>query len=341
MKNQRNLQQVQPVNYDFLLKKTSRSFYLTLHALPKIIRWPISLAYLLARSTDTVADELLLPPDKKLALLNSMQAGINHQQKIIIDPSLINQQLSEHSPTDLLLIHFNELIHSLYQLPGEIRGDIITLLNTIIKGQELDIVRFSGKKHLQYIKTVTELNHYTYYVAGSVGEFWTKLCLSCFTNYSDKDPDELFRLATSFGQGLQLVNILRDLPQDIAHKRCYLPKEQIVRLFLPQENLAKHINLLQPLVHQWSHIAEGNLLDGWAYILSLKHRRLRATLILPVLLGFATLDKLKTGTYLSLKQPIKVSKGTARIIMFLGVCGFFSTHLLKILVKLIGLVPQY
>ncbi len=40
-----------------LLKRTSRSFYLTLRVLPAAVRPQIGLAYLLARTTDTVADQ--------------------------------------------------------------------------------------------------------------------------------------------------------------------------------------------------------------------------------------------------------------------------------------------
>ena len=39
-----------------LLKEVSRSFYLTMRVLPSAIRPQIGLAYLLARTTDTIAD---------------------------------------------------------------------------------------------------------------------------------------------------------------------------------------------------------------------------------------------------------------------------------------------
>ena len=44
-----------------LLKEVSRSFYLTLRALPGAIRPQIGLAYLLARATDTIADTEIIP----------------------------------------------------------------------------------------------------------------------------------------------------------------------------------------------------------------------------------------------------------------------------------------
>src|SRR5437899_808119 len=67
-------------NTDFdykLLRDTSRSFYLTLRVLPKSIRWPISLAYLLARGTDTIADVMNLSAEERLMLLIKMNKKIN------------------------------------------------------------------------------------------------------------------------------------------------------------------------------------------------------------------------------------------------------------------------
>ena len=56
-----------------LLKQVSRSFYLTLRVLPAPIRPQISLAYLLARATDTIADTHAVPRAKRIVLLRELQ----------------------------------------------------------------------------------------------------------------------------------------------------------------------------------------------------------------------------------------------------------------------------
>src|SRR5262249_32426307 len=61
-----------------LLRRVSRSFYLSLAILPSSLREPIGLAYLLARASDTVADTRLLPPPERplhLATLIPAYAG--------------------------------------------------------------------------------------------------------------------------------------------------------------------------------------------------------------------------------------------------------------------------
>ena len=59
-----------------LLKEVSRSFYLTLRLLPGAIRPQISLAYLLARATDTIADTEIVPIAQRLEALQFLRDRI-------------------------------------------------------------------------------------------------------------------------------------------------------------------------------------------------------------------------------------------------------------------------
>ena len=54
-----------------LLRDVSRSFYKTLAILPGSIRPQISLAYLLARTTDTIADTEIVPVELIIAYPDS------------------------------------------------------------------------------------------------------------------------------------------------------------------------------------------------------------------------------------------------------------------------------
>ena len=56
-----------------LLKRNSRSFYLTLRVLPRAIRHQIGLAYLLARTTDTIADTEIVSPGQRLNALDQLR----------------------------------------------------------------------------------------------------------------------------------------------------------------------------------------------------------------------------------------------------------------------------
>src|SRR5260370_25041858 len=65
-----------------LLQATSRSFYLTLRVLPARVRPQIGLAYLLARTTDTIADTEILPLDQRLAALQALRERILSQTSV-------------------------------------------------------------------------------------------------------------------------------------------------------------------------------------------------------------------------------------------------------------------
>jgi farnesyl-diphosphate farnesyltransferase len=89
------------------------------------------------------------------------------------------------------------------------------------------------------------LDLYTYYVAGVVGEFWTKLHIAHLPALRHCNSDALCRLGINFGKGLQLTNILKDLAKDFHHGRCYLPQEQLARLHVHVNELRKPETLLR------------------------------------------------------------------------------------------------
>ena len=60
---------------DDVLRRVSRSFYLSLRILPGSLREPIGLAYLLARAADTVADTRVLPRAERLGHLEALRAA--------------------------------------------------------------------------------------------------------------------------------------------------------------------------------------------------------------------------------------------------------------------------
>src|SRR5204863_9598771 len=99
-----------------------------------------------------------------------------------------------------------------------------TVLDTILSGQELDLMRFAGasERHLVSLSTDAELDDYTYRVAGCVGEFWTRICRAHLFPKAKLDDAWMLAQSVRFGKGLQLVNILRDLPADLRLGRCYL-----------------------------------------------------------------------------------------------------------------------
>ena len=132
----------------------------------------------------------------------------------------------------------------------------------------------AGQKYPIALQTNAELDDYTYRVAGCVGEFWTKICRAHLFPEARLDDAQLLANGIRFGKGLQLVNILRDLPADLRKGRCYLPAEKLDEAGLQPAGLLSPANEAKflPLYHRYLDAAESHLAAGWAYTNSLPRR---------------------------------------------------------------------
>lgn len=199
------------------------------------------------------------------------------------------------------------------------------MLETITGGQELDLRRFADASvsHLVALSTAAELNDYTYQVAGCVGEFWTRMCRAHLFSTAPLDEAALMARGVRFGQGLQLVNILRDLPADLRQGRCYLPAEELSIAGLKPEALLDPASerRLRPVYNGWLDRAEAHLRAGWAYTnaLPLGCVRVRLACAWPLLIGMETLKLLRTENVLDPQRRIKVSRGQVRRIRWQSV----------------------
>ena len=280
-----------------LLREVSRSFYLTLRMLPAEIRPQISVAYLLARASDTIADTKAVPKQERIQMLRAFAAG-ECPKVLATDGTAAEQRLlSRLDDCFKMLGSFGradqELIRSLHQ--------------TIIGGQIFDIERFP-EDTLTALPSDRELDSYTYLVAGCVGEFWTKMCQAHLPGLESLRLDDGVR----FGKGLQLVNILRDLPRDLRMGRCYLPVKEPVSLLDPN-NFAE----INPQYEHWLDAALAHLDAGWRYTLAIPANlaRLRLACVWPIWIGVKTIGRLRTANPLDSVRRTKVSRAEVYWIM--------------------------
>ena len=238
--------------FDRLLKRVSRSFYLTLRLLPREVRGTLSLAYLLARASDTIADTCTAPVETRAGLLLGL-------------PEVWSPSLSAPGAHGELLAALPELLTVWKSSPD--REEIGNVWRKILEGQVFDLRRFGGNATAPL--TPEELDRYTYLVAGCVGEFWTDICFKHVGNYSTASLETMRSLGKRFGQGLQLVNILRDRQSDASTGRIYIPPER----FVPEMEIARR-----------------SLDAGASYASAVRPRLLRASCALPMQLGRSTLD---------------------------------------------------
>jgi farnesyl-diphosphate farnesyltransferase len=305
---------------DALLKATSRSFHKTLRILPKQVRPQIGLAYLLARTSDTIADTELVPLDQRLAALENYRQRVLGESKAPLDFGALSR--AQGSPAEAALLERSEeSLAILEQFEPADLAEIRTVLRTIIGGQQLDLVSFARatKENVLSLRSAEELDDYTYRVAGCVGEFWTKMCRRHLFPDAPLDEALLMTNGVRFGKGLQLVNILRDLPADLRQGRCYLPGDSLAASGLSPRDLLEPNNepKLRSMYNQWLDRAEGHLQAGWEYTNAIPRGqwRVRLACAWPVLIGLDTLRLLRHGRILAPEHRIKITRSRVKQII--------------------------
>ena len=218
----RNLmpQQLSP-QLDSILKETSRAFYLSLAILPAYSRRPLSLAYLLARAADTIADSEGSPAaDRRETLLRYQTLLADSAQSVNLN---LTAYQPEHEGEQALLSRVPDLFVELRQSEEHEQRAIVSVVKTLVDGMLWDQELFQENPDRSGL-SMEQLETYTYLVAGCVGPFWSEVCAWGDRRLSPLLSDPMVEVAKEFGKGLQWVNILRDIPADQDEGRFYLPE---------------------------------------------------------------------------------------------------------------------
>ena len=298
-----------------LLRGVSRSFYLSIRLLPRPLRGPVGLAYLLARATDSVADTAELPAPERTALLGQLAAAVEGDAGATSAlPRLVNRfaPLQRDADEQRLIHALPRCLDALQAQDAADRGPIRQVLRHITRGQLLDVDRFGAAGPCSALASAEQLEEYTYLVAGSVGEFWTDLCTRHLPGFANRPPERMRELGREFGSGLQLVNILRDTGEDLAAGRCYLPADELAAIGLTPAEAARQPERLLPVWLAWLRTAEARLADGMRYADAVESRRVRAATALPALLGARTLALLREAGPAALGRKVKVPRSEVR-----------------------------
>lgn len=298
-----------------LLQSVSRSFYLTISLLPEGLRAPISLGYLLARTLDTIADAAKAAPaavrlDHLRAFAEAVKYGADIEAMARLKRDITAKLPAGDEKT--LLENAPRILAWLESIAMSDRWEVRRVIFRIAHGQALDLVRFGDGREVKALMHVSDLNDYTYFVAGSVGEFWTHLCERHLGAKFAKLPEaEMLTLGKRYGQGLQLINILRDLREDLAAGRCYLPEDELAAAGVTADDLTKSPAKARKLVEKWRRETIERLDDGWKYVQAIREWKVRYACALPILIGLDTLALLARESPLESKDKQKVNRSTA------------------------------
>ncbi|SOY57686.1 phytoene/squalene synthase family protein [Cupriavidus taiwanensis] len=321
-----------------LLKGVSRSFYLTLRVLPAGMRDPVGLAYLLARAADTIADTSLIPPPRRLALLLALRDQVNGASA---DPALADSiameaaARQEQSDERLLLESLGPALALLSQLDPNDQQAVRQIVSTLTEGMEFDLRTFPDEHagRIAALRDPQALDHYTYLVAGCVGEFWTRMAAAHMPG-AIGDTATMLHDGVRFGKALQMTNVLRDCGKDLRIGRCYLPQTMLEREGLhPQDLLrpdasARTRALMFELVRNTLEHFEAAM----AYTLAMPARyvRLRLACLWPVLIGMETLRCLvRNDDWLDPARASRLPRGQVYRILAGSLPAVLSNRLLR------------
>jgi farnesyl-diphosphate farnesyltransferase len=287
--------------------------------MPRRVRAQIGLAYLFARAADTIADTDLVERSRRLALLKDFKA------QFITDPidweilRSIQSALVPHqaSPGERALMQrLEECFQLLDTFIPKDRIRIRTLMRTLTNGMEMDLAVFPGDsvKDLTALHTMEELDRYTYYVAGCVGEFWTDMVAGHVPSLSTWNVAEMAKVGVRFGKGLQLTNIVKDVARDLQRGRCYIPEMLLQEAGLTPSDLLNQdsSDRFKPILRKLIGVAREHLDQGWMYTLSIPRRelRLRLACMWPILFAGQTLRRVAdSAVLLDPSVNIKMPKG--------------------------------
>jgi farnesyl-diphosphate farnesyltransferase len=314
-----------------VLRSVSRSFYLSLRILPKALRDPLSLAYLLARATDTIADTPDPPASLRAEALRDLGGAIQGTAPEVTAARLCDSfaALQRDEAERTLIRHLPDLLAWLDALATSDRAEVRSVLEKITLGQTLDLERFGTSGAIRALGTATELNEYTYLVAGCVGEFWTRICFAHVPNSSERPEAEMRDLGVQYGQGLQLINILRDAGTDLRHGRCYLPADELRSLGIAPEEILRSSARVAPILQKWREKAERGMGAGIEYACAIRNRRIRFATALPALIGARTLALLRDAGTEVFDLRVKVPRSEIRKIITSSAIAFASSPVLR------------
>ncbi len=281
-----------------MLPRVSRTFALNIPQLPEALRKPVTNAYLLCRIADTIEDEPTLDAEEKGGFENALTAVVSGKAA----PESLQQALSGKLSAQSLPAE-RQLVANL---------PVIIEITRSLTPPQIDAIERCvsimgrGMRHFQQaqqIQTLLDLDSYCYHVAGVVGEMLTQL----FCDHSlaiAARRTQLEALAVSFGQGLQMTNILKDQSDDLARGVCWLPQQWLA---------ASDASLAQAAVQQkLIGIAHAHLRNALEYCLVLPSSEpdVRRFCAWAVMLAVQTLQKVQATPPEQSDGSIKISRET-------------------------------
>lgn len=301
-----------------ILQGVSRTFALTIPQLPPTLRRVISNAYLLCRIADTIEDDNALASEQTRQFSNMFIDVVAGNMDAEEFAGNLHPLLSRHTIPDEhdLIKNTPAVIRITHSFNINQRRALERCIRIMAKG----MADYQDNESLDGLKDIPELDEYCYYVAGVVGEMLTEL----FCDYSEKidcNKSTMMELAVSFGQGLQMTNILKDIWEDRDRGACWLPRDIFINSGLSLKEIEpgttdeRFTNNLGILIA----LAKDHLRDALNYTLKIPPQETGIRRFCLWALGMAvlTLNKLNKNRNFSKGTQVKISRRSVKATILL------------------------
>lgn len=296
-----------------ILPSVSRTFALTIPQLPEALRGAVTNAYLLCRIADTIEDESALSEEEKRAFHEEFVAVVEGRAESGDFSHRLNARLTGATSADEreLVAGTPLVVGYTRALPQALREPLIHCVAIMCRGMG----QFPEAACRKGVDTLRDFERYCYYVAGVVGEMLTELFCSIDHEIAAQ-RGKLLRLAVSFGQGLQMVNILKDIWEDHQRGYCWLPHD--VFAAHGADVAGKRADTVDPAfsagLEQMVGIAHGHLRHALAYTESIptRHVGIRRFCLWAIGLAVLTLRNVHQRPDFRHASEVKVSRRSVR-----------------------------
>lgn len=302
------------------LQKVSRTFALTIPLLPMPLADWVGNAYLLCRIVDTIEDDAELSIDlKQKHILNYLAALAGKIDPIAWSKSLHSLLSASTSQGERALIaDIPAVLARLTSFPEPVRDILVRGVGIMSQGM-------AAQQECAVITQIADLDRYCYSVAGVVGELLTEL-FAVYSPVIATVKSTLSPLAVSFGEGLQLTNILKDVWEDASRGVCWLP------LCQPQTEsfAACTSNHQRHLLDVHLALAHGHLRDALTFTLLLpkQEQGLRQFCLWAIGMALLTLRRIHTTPDFRHSSQVKISRRQVKgVIVWSKILGRFDAPL--------------
>jgi farnesyl-diphosphate farnesyltransferase len=296
-----------------ILPHVSRTFALTIPQLPEPLRTAVTNAYLLCRIADTIEDEPALPAAETRVFLQRFTNVVFGTEAAAPLARELTRRFSERTlPAERELVSNMERVISVTDALGGERPAIQRCIELMCRGMH----HFQQTASLAGLARSSDLDSYCYYVAGVVGEMLTEL-FCCHSPAVAAQRAALQELSASFGQGLQLTNIIKDFWEDRRRGACWFPRDVFAHHGVELSELSpQHSDVgFHAGVRELVGVAHGHLRNALAYALLLPAEETGIRLFCLWAIGLAVLTLRKIAAHPNYTRGAQVKVSRSAVLM--------------------------